>query len=91
MEAGIGDMCTCTHRDARTLDELEMVGDLLQDGEAGQDEAVRAAQPGPRAAAWLVPLAPLRSQSSTEVRQSTLSHMDHKLIICRCIAMMPAL
>ena len=38
-----------------------MVGDLLQNDEAGQDEAHRAAQPrvGLLAAAWPVPLAVL--------------------------------
>lgn len=43
-----------------TFDELKVVGDLLQDGEAGQDQAIRAAQPPPRAAIRLVPLATLR-------------------------------
>ena len=43
----------------RTLAQLQVVGDLLQDHEAGQDEALRAADARAGAAMRLVPLAVL--------------------------------
>lgn len=43
-----------------TFDHFQVVGDLLQDGKAGQDQAEGAAQAWPRAALRLVPLAALQ-------------------------------
>ena len=45
---------------AVTFDHFQMVGNLLQDGETGQDQAEGATQAWPWAALWLVPLAALR-------------------------------
>lgn len=42
-----------------TLDELEMIGDLLQDGQAGQHQAEGTAQPACMTALRLVSLASL--------------------------------
>lgn len=48
-----------------TFDELQVVGDLLQDGEAGQNQAEGAAQARPWTALWLVPLASLHESPLT--------------------------
>ena len=45
-----------------TFDELQVVGDLLQDGKAGQNEAEGAAQAWPWTALRLVPLASLQQR-----------------------------
>jgi hypothetical protein len=47
----------------RTLEQLKVVADLLQDDQAGQDEAVGAADAWALAAARLVPLALLRASA----------------------------
>ena len=47
-----------------TLDQLQVVGDLLQDGEAGQHQAVGASQPSMLTPIWPVPLAALHHHHS---------------------------
>ncbi len=56
-----------------TLDEFQVVGDLLQDGEAGQHQAVRAAQPSVLTPIRPVPLAALHGRHGQERCQITRS------------------
>lgn len=45
-----------------TFDHFQVIGNLLQDGKAGQNHAEGAAQAWPWAAQWLVPLAALQGK-----------------------------
>lgn len=54
-------------RQLLTLDQLQVVGDLLQDGEAGQHQAVGASQPSMLTPIWPVPLAALHHQHSKKL------------------------
>ena len=49
-----------------TFQKFQMVGDLLQDGEAGQHQAEGALLIRPGAALWLVPLASLQHSSQSD-------------------------
>ena len=57
-----------------TLDQLQVVGNFLQDGEAGQHQAVRASKPSILTAIWPVPLAALQYQHSHLFKHHALPH-----------------
>lgn len=65
-----------------TFDEFQVVGDFLQDGEAGQNQAEGAAQARPWTALWLVPLASLQdfphNSKSKHSTNKTNSSSDNK-------------
>lgn len=69
-------------RQLLTLDQLQVVGDLLQDGEAGQHQAVGASQPSMLTPIWPVPLAALHHQHSKKLLLCPFSLHDQDE--CRC-------
>ena len=60
---------------ASTFDHFQVIGDLLQDGEAGQNQAEGATQVWPWAALWLVPLAALQQHSHSDNKMVTVMVM----------------